>query len=272
MKKGDGRLISIGGGEDKQGRRRVLKEVVAAASGEKNRLVIITAATQIPEEYLAGYLPVFEELGMKHVDVLDVRERTDVYEPEALKTLRGACAVFFTGGSQRRIASLIGGSPVEEALRDLYARGATIAGTSAGAAAMPETMLVAGASDESPDLDDVNMAPGLGLMPGVVIDSHFAERGRIGRLLAAVAQNPRNLGLGIDEDTAVVVEGARGFHVVGSGAVYVVDGTQISFSSLERRSRGGLSVYGVRLHVLRDGEEFEWEDRRPLAPASRTTA
>src|SRR5215208_6896183 len=130
---------------------------------------------------------------------------------------------------------------------------------------MPETMLIAGASDKSNQISALDMAPGLAFMQGVVIDSHFAERGRMGRLLGAVAQNPRNIGLGIDEDTAIIVTGQERFEVIGSGAVYVVDGMDISYSSLsEQQPEGIISIFDIRLHVLGQGDHFDLRARRPL--------
>jgi cyanophycinase len=130
---------------------------------------------------------------------------------------------------------------------------------------MPETMLIGGPGDESGDISTLSMAPGLGLIKDIVIDTHFAERGRIGRLLGVVAQNPRNLGIGIDEDTAIVVEGEEQFRVVGSGDVYVIDGADVSYSSLsEKQPQGVISIYDVKLHVLREGDRFNLIERRPV--------
>lgn len=139
------------------------------------------------------------------------------------------------------------------------------AGTSAGASAVPETMVYAGGGDESQTIPALRLAPGLGLLRGVVIDVHFAERGRLGRLLGAVAQNPKNLGIGIDEDTAIVVSNDELFQVLGTGAVYVLDGEQIAYSNLsEESAQGVLSVFGTRLHVLADGDGFDLVRRLPI--------
>ena len=171
--------------------------------------------------------------------------------------------VFFTGGDQLRISSQIGDTPVERRVRDIHAAGGVIAGTSAGASVMSDTMLVRGSSAESHRIGDLHMAPGLGLIHDVIIDQHFAERGRIGRLLGAVAQNPRVLGIGIDEDTAIVVEG-EAFRVLGGGAVYVVDGAGVTHSNIaEAAPQRTLSLYDVRLHVLSSGDPFDLALRRP---------
>ncbi|MFD1733547.1 cyanophycinase [Deinococcus malanensis] len=154
-------------------------------------------------------------------------------------------------------------TPVEHCLREIYQEGGVVAGTSAGASMMCETMLVKGRSEETYRVGELQMAPGLGLIRGVIIDQHFAERGRMGRLLGAVAQNPRVLGIGIDEDTAILVRG-ESFTVLGSGGVYVADGSDITHSNVaEARTGETLSLHGVRLHVLAAGDTFDLQAREP---------
>jgi cyanophycinase len=262
-----GRLIIIGGHEQKQGERTILKAVAQRARGERGHLAIITVASSQPEELGREYRAIFKDLGVGQVDVIDIRTRDEAADEKLIRKLAGVSVVFFTGGDQLRITSQISDSPLFRCMRDLHETGATIAGTSAGAAAMPETMLIAGASDKSNRISALEMAPGLAFLSGVVIDSHFAERGRMGRLLGAVAQNPRNIGLGIDEDTAIVVTGGGRFEVIGSGAVYAVDGMDISYSSLsEKKPEGILSIYDVKLHVLGQGDHFDLNERRPIEP------
>lgn len=261
-----GTLIIIGGHEEKEGDREILTEVARHAKG--GRLVIVTVASELPEELVTEYRAVFDGLGVKEVEALDVNVRSEGHDEARLEVLNGARVIFFTGGDQLRITSQIGDTPVFRTMRDLYRKGATIVGTSAGAAAMSETMLIAGPGGESPRLDDLHMAPGLGFLPNVVIDSHFAERGRIGRLLGVVAQNPRNLGVGIDEDTAIVVQGGNTFSVLGSGAVYIADGQDVSYSTLSEHDTDGiLSIHDVRLHLLSAGSGFDLRERRPLVEA-----
>jgi cyanophycinase len=262
-----GTLIIIGGHEDKQGNRLILNEVARRVKGEKQRLVITTVASQEPEEQIEEYVRLFRNLGVKHIDTLDIRTREQAHDDANVQKIAHATVVFFTGGDQLRITSQIGDSPTFNCLQEIYRKGATIVGTSAGAAAMPETMLNGGPDDKSSQISALSMAPGLGLIAGVVIDSHFAERGRMGRLLGAVTQNPKNLGLGIDEDTAIMVERERSFRVLGSGAVYVVDGSQVSYSSLsEKHAEGVISIFDVVLHVLGQGDRFDLCIRRPIAP------
>ncbi len=265
--KSKGKLVIIGGAEEKhrEGHMEILKVIARHAERHGGKLTVVTAATQYPEELAATYKKVFNKLGISKVENLDIRTRKDAQAEENIKKIDGSAVMFFTGGDQLRITSQIGDSPVFRCMRDRYYAGALIAGTSAGAAAMPETMLIAGQGDESNRLDALDMAPGLGFLPDTVIDSHFAQRGRMGRLLGAVAQNPKNLGLGIDEDTALQFYDLEEFEVIGSGAVYVVDGSGVTFSNLsDKQAEDVLCVYDVKLHVLSRGNRFDMVNRRPI--------
>lgn len=258
---GAGPLIAIGGGEDKTGERAILKAVAERLAGGK--LVLATVASHQPDGYFEAYQAAFAELGIHDLVELYVNDRTETHDPEKIAVFDDAAGVFFSGGDQLRISSQIGDTPVEQKVREIHRRGGVIAGTSAGASVMSETMLVGGASAESHRIGDLHMAPGLGLIGDAIIDQHFAERGRIGRLLGAVAHNPRMLGVGIDEDTAICVEHAT-FHVIGTGAVYVVDAEDVSCSNIaEARSACALSMHDVRLHVLAAGDSFDLRSRRP---------
>ncbi len=260
-----GPLIVIGGHEDKEGERVILREVAKRLHG--GRLVLATIASHQPEGYLEAYQKAFADLGVGELIELYVNERGETHDADKLSLFDGAAGVFFSGGDQLRIASQIGDTPVERKVREIHAAGGLIAGTSAGASVMSETMLVRGASSESHRIGDLNMAPGLGLIRDAIIDQHFAERGRIGRLLGAVAHNPRLLGVGIDEDTAIIVQGQR-FSVIGAGAVYVVDGEDVTQSNItEARSAAALSLHDVRLHVLAAGDSFDLAQRAPLGPS-----
>jgi cyanophycinase len=263
-KRSKGTLVIIGGAERKDDERTVLK-VVADRIRANQRLLIVTAASYEPDGTAKDYMRIFKELGVSEMDVADVRTREDAERQDLVEKCERANAIFFTGGDQLRITSQMGDSPMYRCMQQRYEDGAMIIGTSAGAAAMPFTMIVGGPSDESNRVSALSMAPGLGLLDYVVIDSHFAQRGRMGRLIGAVMQNPRNLGLGIDEATAIVVEKGERFDVVGPGAIYVVDGSQISYSSLsEERAEGIVTVHDVRLHVLGEGDCYDLTTRRPI--------
>lgn len=258
-----GPVIVIGGHEDKEGKRAILKEVASRLGDGK--LVIATVASHEPDGYFQSYKDAFAPLGVTNLVELYVNDREEARSATTRDILADATGVFFSGGDQLRISSQIGDTPVEEMVREIHRRGGVVAGTSAGGSVMSETMLVRGASSESHRIGDLNMAPGLGLIPDVIIDQHFAERGRIGRLLGAVAQNPRILGIGIDEDTAIVVDGGQ-FRVIGSGAVYVVDGADVTRSNVaEARRDEPLSMFGVRLHLLAAGNAFDLNRRKPSA-------
>ncbi len=263
-----GCLIIIGGHEDRdpKGERAILREVARQVHGGK--LVLATVASHRPEGYFDEYEKAFADLGLGDLVELYVEERSQAGNREKLSVLDDAAGIFFSGGDQLRITSQIGDTGIEAKIRALYERGGVVAGTSAGASVMSETMLVKGTSKETHRIGDLHMSPGMGLVRDVIIDQHFAERGRFGRLIGAVAHNPRVLGMGIDEDTAAVVEGDV-FRVIGSGAVYVVDGTAVSFCNVaEARSESALSMHDVRVHVLSNGDSFDLKTRRPIHPRS----
>jgi cyanophycinase len=261
-----GCLIIIGGHEDRDpnGERAILREVARHVRGGK--LVLATVASHKPEGYYEEYQKAFADLDVGELVELYVEERSEAHDREKLSVLDDAAGVFFSGGDQLRITSQIGDTGIEAKVRRLYERGGIIAGTSAGASVMSETMLVKGTSKETHRIGDLHMAPGMGLVRDVIIDQHFAERGRFGRLIGAVAHNPRVLGLGIDEDTAAVVEGDT-FHVIGSGAVYVVDGADVTYCNVaEARAECALSMHDVRVHVLSSGDSFDLKTRKPSRP------
>jgi len=258
-----GSLIAIGGHEDKEGDRVILKAV--AERIRDGRLVIATVASHEPEGYFDAYREAFAGIGVTDLAELYLDEREDTLDRSHRDLIAGAAGIFFTGGDQLRIVSQMGDTPLETLVRELYGRGGVVAGTSAGASAQSETMLVRGSGAESHRIGDLHMAPGLGLLPDVIIDQHFAERGRIGRLLGAVAHNPRLLGIGIDEDSAIIVENGC-FTVIGSGAVTVVDAASVTHSNIaEAEPDRTLSLHHVVLHALSDGDRFDLESRLPIA-------
>ncbi len=260
-----GTLIIIGGHEDRDpnGERTILKEVARRVGGSK--LVLATVASHQPEGYYDDYDKAFADLETGELVELYVTNRAET--AEKMDLLREAGGVFFSGGDQLRLTAQIGGTAIEDELHRLLARGGVIAGTSAGASMMSDTMLVKGSSSETHRIGDLHMAPGLGLIRDVIIDQHFAERGRFGRLIGAIAHNPRVLGLGIDEDTAVVVEGDV-LTVIGNGAVYVVDAKKAAYSNVaEAGSNRVLSLHDIQVHVLAAGDSFDMQVRR-ASPAS----
>lgn len=258
-----GTLIIIGGHEDMKGDRIILKEVAKHIQG--GRLVVATVASHEPQGYFSAYQEAFAALNITDLCEVYIGDRAESADKEKLKLLDNVKGIFFSGGDQLRISSQIGDTPFESRIKEIYNNGGVIAGTSAGASVMGETMLIRGSNAESHRIGDLHMAPGLGLIRDVIIDQHFAERGRIGRLLGAVALNPRILGIGIDEDTAIVATG-RKFSVLGRGAVYIADGAGVTCSNIaEGQNRKTLSMFDIRLHVLSDGDSFDLDDRRPIS-------
>lgn len=260
----EGNLIIIGGAEDKTGDRKILKEVCSRLEKDRDILVIATIASKIPEQLGNEYYKIFTQLGIKNVRILNISDRKNASDMNNIKMIQNASMVFFTGGDQLRITSLIGGTPLYSKIQELYEDGCIFVGTSAGASVMSDTMIITGPDDESPKKCTLKMAPGLGFVKGVIIDQHFAQRGRIGRLLVGVAENPQSLGIGVDEDTAIIVKDNGEFFVMGSGAVYVLDGSNISYSNVsEQYPDEILSIFNVKVHVLKQGNKFNFTTKLP---------
>ncbi|WP_432432689.1 cyanophycinase [Clostridium swellfunianum] len=260
-----GNLIIIGGAEDKKGEKEILKEVCSKIDKEREELVIATVATDLPKEVGAEYKMIFEKLGVRNISILNVEDRKDAFENHNVEMVQKASLIFFTGGDQLKITSLLGGSPLFKALHESNQNGCVYVGTSAGASVVSDTMVITGDDEESPKKCTLKMAPGLGLIKNVIIDQHFAQRGRIGRLLVAVAENPESLGIGIDEDTAIMVNNKGEFQVTGSGAVYVIDGSSISYTNVSEQNPDEiLSMFDIKMHVLKKGDKFELNTRQPI--------
>lgn len=259
-----GSLIVIGGKELRNVKEQeILGEITRRACEAKGTLLLMTVAARDPEEAEGRYR---QALG-HDVRALHIRVRYEAFEDAAVQQLSEAAVVLLIGGDQLGITSQISDSPVHRALIESYHAGATIAGTSAGAAAMGAIMLVAGGTDETTETGALGLAPGLNLLPDTIIDTHFAERGRIGRLLGAVAENPQNTGLGIDENTALIVNRGSQLRAIGKGGIYVVDGSNVTYSHLSGKNVRGLpSVFDVRLHLLANGDEYDLTQKRPLVP------
>jgi cyanophycinase len=261
--KGD--LVMIGGHEEKKGDRIILREVARRVDG--GALVIATVGSNEADALADEYERVFRALGVRHVRHLRAETREQVLDDPPLGKLDDARVIFFTGGAQMKITTTLGGTVLCDRIRKIYEEGGTIAGTSAGASVMSETMLVSGNGDETHTIGgQLSMAPGLGLLQDVIVDQHFSERGRIGRLLGAVAQNPRLLGVGLDENTAIVVERERHMLVLGTGAAYVLDAASVSYTNLsDEQEQRAMSVFDVRLHVLSQGDRYDLASRTPTA-------
>ncbi len=258
-----GRLLIIGGHEDKEDERLILRRLAELVGGGK--LVVATLATSEPRASWEEYNRVFRNLGVRHVHHLAIETRAEAESLRAMTVLEDADAVFFTGGDQLKITSLIGDTPVYSRVFEILIEGGTLAGTSAGASVMSETMLVGGGQAGSHRIGDtIQLAAGFGFAKDMVIDQHFAERGRVSRLLGVVGQNPRILGIGIDENTAIEFAPFKEFQVIGDGGVTVLDGRNVTYGNLaEGREKDTMSLFGVTLHLLSMGDRFDFKTRAP---------
>lgn len=262
-------LVIIGGAEDRDGDSQILREFVRRAGGTKAYIVIMTAATELPREAGENYIRVFERLGAAEARIVDTETREDAASSTALEAINKATGIFFTGGDQARITSILKDTQIDAAIHKRFAEGAVVAGTSAGAAVMPDNMIVEGDSQTNPRIEVVEMGPGLGFLPGVVIDQHFSQRGRLGRLISALVQQPAVLGFGIDENTAMVVTDSQ-IQVIGQGAVTVVDESEATYNNLgEILKDEPLAVFGAKLHILPNGYKFDLKTRQPI-PSDRS--
>jgi cyanophycinase len=264
LKRADGQLVIIGGAEDKQGDCVILREFVRRAGGIQARIVVMTVATGLPGEVGADYIQVFERLGVADVRVVDTAKREDASDPAAIEAINQATGVFFTGGNQARIIEMLKDTELDSILHQRFNQGLVIAGTSAGAAMMPDVMIVEGDSETNPRMEVVEMGPGMGFLPGIVIDQHFAQRGRLGRLLSALSQQPAVLGFGIDENTAIAING-KDIEVIGQSAVTVVDVAGITHTNVDELLKDeNLAICNVKLHILPHGYHFDLEKRSPV--------
>jgi cyanophycinase len=260
-----GNLIIIGGAEDKKNECGILKEVVKKTKEKGGYLVVLTVATDYPEEVGATYENTFKKLNFSNVKVVHIRDREEANREDNARTIEEAGCIFFTGGDQLKITSLIGGTPIYESLKHAYRNGTLIVGTSAGASCVCSTMIVSGVDDEAPSRCTIKMSPGLDIIRGVLIDQHFAQRGRIGRLLAAVAQNPEILGIGIDENTAIVFEESSQFSVIGTGAITIADGSHITHTNASEQDPNEiLAITNIKLHILPREYRYDVTNRIPI--------
>jgi cyanophycinase len=267
-----GKLLIIGGAEDKEGDCKILREFLRCAGGTKAHIVIMTAATSLPGEVGDNYIRVFERLGAEDVRVLDTQTPEDANNPEYLEAIEQATGIFFTGGDQARIISCLKDTKLDAAMHKRYSEGVIIGGTSAGAAMMPDMMIIEGDSETNPRVDVVAMGPGMGFLPGVVIDQHFAQRGRLGRLVTALLLQPAVLGFGIDENTAILVSGDE-LEVIGENAVTVIDESEKLHDNIDGRLKDeGLAICGAKLHILPHGYRFNLKTRQPVYDSAATTA
>ena len=260
-----GYLVPIGGAEEKFDNPEILDRFVDICGGKSARISIIPTASEL-EDTGRNYEKLFRRLGIRHARVLSILTREDCYGDEHLGYIEKSDGVFMTGGNQLRLSTTIGGTPVAQTIRRRNAAGMHVAGTSAGAAFMPEHMIAGGIEGSTPSPDMVTMAPGLGLTNSFIIDQHFRQRDRLGRLLTALAYNPFAIGIGLDEDTAAFIRPGDDLEVVGSGGITIIDPTDLSYSSMDLARRGEpVSLINVKLHILIAGGRFRIAEREAAA-------
>ena len=263
----DGTVIVIGGAEDKIRDRVILGRFVGLAGGEDARIVVISTASSLGFEAGERYRAVFGELGAKSVRPMHAMTRAQANDETFARGLRDATGIFLTGGNQLRLSSTIGGTRLAQAVLDRFRDGAVVGGTSAGASAMSTHMIAFGASGGTPKHRMAALAAGLGVLPSVIIDQHFQQRNRLGRLLSVIAQNPSLLGLGVDEDTAGVVGPDGVMEVIGRGSITIVDGAAAETDAWDVHGHRPLMISGVVLHALPAGYRFDLRRRhRVVAP------
>ena len=256
-----GYIIPIGGAEEKFHNPEILDRFIEICGGKDARIAIIPTASEL-EDTGRNYEKLFRRIGVKHAQVLNMETREDCQKSEFTDYIEKSDGVFMTGGNQLRLSTTLGGTPVAQTIRRRNAVGMHVAGTSAGAAFMPEHMIAGGDEGSTPSPDMVTMAPGLGLTNSFIIDQHFRERDRLGRLLTALAYNPFAVGIGLDEDTAAFIRPGDDLEVVGRGGITVIDPTNLSYSSMDRARKGEpVSLIDVKLHILISGGRFEIQSR-----------
>jgi len=259
-----GRLLIIGGGEDRCCGAGPLERFVELAGGDEARIVLVTTASNFPEQVGADYERVFRKLGVDQTSELRLRGRSDADGDDAAALLSDATGVFFSGGDQSKLRTLVG-SRANDIVLDRLSHGLVVAGTSAGATAMGRTMIIGG-DGLGVSAAAVRTGPGLSLIPMALIDMHFGERGRLPRLLSAVALAPEHLGIGLDENTGVLIEGNR-FEVIGTGVTTVVDAEDATVVH-PAGDCDPITLFGVKLHLLPAGCLFDFGTRSPtIGPA-----
>lgn len=264
------RLVVIGGAEDKLGHRRILRRFVTMSGGTSAQIAVCATASSLGDEITDLYDKVFRDLGA--ADVVSVRpiNRAEAEGNVAAATLHDASGIFFTGGNQARLSSILRGTTLGDAVADRYRRGTVVGGTSAGASVVSEHMVALGAAGETPKQRMAHLAQGLGLLPDVIVDQHFAQRGRFGRLLTLVAANPNLLGMGVDEDTSAIITDEHALEVYGRGAVFLAEAQDAVTNAYAARGTEPLLISGAKVHFLPSGTHFDLSARQLLQHRTAT--
>lgn len=263
--KGNGTLIAIGGNEDKLDNMKVLRRVVSEAGGRDAKVEVITTASENPRLMSDTYERTFKRIGIDSFGSINISTRSEAADRSLEKRIDDADLIFFTGGDQLRLSSILGGSFFLESVYKRFLDGAVIAGTSAGAAALSETMIYDGEGSSGLLKSSISMGPGIGFISDMVIDTHFITRSRIGRLFQVVATNPSILGVGLSDDTAIMIKHEDVFEVFGTGLVIVVDGGHLRNSNISKIAKGEpIAVENFHVHSLAEGYRYNFGERKFL--------
>lgn len=268
-----GRLIAIGGNEDKVNELLVLKRVVQEVHKENYKVAVITTASEEPDLRGTEYHKVFSTLGASSIKILDIASREQANDIVLAQTLEEVDLIFLAGGDQLRLTTILGESKVLQAIQNRLVGGALIAGTSAGAAVFSDTMIYEGKSEEGLVKGRVLTTAGFGFVAKIIFDTHFVARGRIGRLVQIVTTNPTCIGVGIGEDSGVILKGDGTIETIGTGQVIIVDGSDIAHSNIIDIEPGEpIAVENIRIHSLVNGYGYDFSNRRflPLKPKTKT--
>lgn len=260
-----GHIVAIGGAEDRSSELAILKRVFELAPEDNHEVAVIATASSIPEQVLPSYEAAFERLGATQVHALDIQDRQQAADADNALLIKRSGVIFFTGGDQLRLTTVLGGSATLRAIRERLRAGAVVAGTSAGAAAMPSTMIYNGSASDALRKGAVNMTFGLGFVRGMVIDSHFLERGRFTRLMEVGASNPEQLGVGLGEDAAVIIYPNRILETIGPGHVIIIDSRDLASSNIAELEMGEpVAIENMILHAMVSGHGYDLDARRYL--------
>ncbi len=270
MARSDSVLLAIGGG-DITASKDILDEIFGYLDKRDDaHMVIMTIATSEAEEAAKKYNGIFRRRSVSHVSRVDVDDREDAFATASVDKISRADAIFFTGGDQNLIPALLGGTPLHHAINERLDAGIMLIGTSAGAAMMSGSMISGGESKTAPRVGAVKIAPGMNFVPNTIIDTHFSERGRHGRLLTAVAHDPQLLGIGLDESTGILIQGKE-MRMVGAGSVTLIDGSRMTYSNLAyRREDDPIAMFHTAVHILPAGYSYSFAERLPRAPKSNS--
>jgi cyanophycinase len=269
-KEGKGSLIAVGGGESSTitgDSIKIIEKFLELSGGlSKAKIIVMTVATDSPEDAEERYREVFERLKFKNFEFLNIIDRSEAFSDSILQKIESATGLYFTGGNQLHVTALTGGTPLHLLIVEKFNQGLTIGGTSAGAMMMSSSTLLSGSGDTAPKLGAIEVAPGMELLESSIIDTHFSQRGRHGRLLSSVAHNPQVLGIGIDERTAMVVEDGK-FEVIGEGAVTVICAKNSMHTNVPYiRTEETIGIFGVNFHILPNGYKYDLRRREPITP------